>query len=123
MMLPGGAAAKLGNRYETWCAVAEMVRLLHGETDTLRIEVPGIDKAEFVVAAGTRREAHQTKRSHPAGKWSFAALRADGLLRYIGEHLADNNNRFVFTSASRAAAGRSLLIKEQTSSNGSCEPD
>ena len=102
MMLPGGAAAKLGNRYETWCAVAETVRLLHGETDTLRIEVPGIDKAEFVVAAGTRREAHQAKRSHPAGKWSFAALRADGLLRYVGEHLADNNNRFVFTSGSEA---------------------
>ena len=124
MMLPGGAAAKLGNRYETWCAVAEMVRLLHGETDTLRIEVPGIDKAEFVVAAGTRREAHQAKRSHPAGKWSFAALRADGLLRYVGEHLADNNNRFVFTSGSEArellelvqAAEAAASMEEFTSS-------
>ena len=124
MMLPGGAAAKLGNRYETWCAVAEMVRLLHGETDTLRIEVPGIDKAEFVVAAGTRREAHQAKRSHPAGRWSFAALRADGLLRYIGEHLADNNNRFVFTSGSEArellelvqAAEAAASMEEFTSS-------
>ena len=102
MVLPGGPAAKLGNRYETWCAVAESVRLLHGETNMLRIEVPGIDKAEFVVSTGPRHEAHQVKRSHAAGKWSFAALRADGLIRYIGEYLADNNNRFVFTSGCEA---------------------
>ena len=101
-MLPGGPAAKFGNRYETWCAVAELVRLLHGEADTLRIEVPGIDKAEFVVATGTRREAHQVKRSHPEGKWSFAALRADGLIRDIGKYVADDNSRFVFTSGSEA---------------------
>ena len=55
-MLPGGPAAKLGNRYETWCVVADFMRLLHGEADTLRIEVPGIDKAEFVVGKGTQRE-------------------------------------------------------------------
>ena len=101
-MLPGGPAAKLGNRYETWCAVAELVRLLHGETDTLRIEVPDTDKAEFVVSTGTRREAHQAKRSHHEGKWRFAALRDGGLISYIGEFLADDNNRFVFTSGSEA---------------------
>ena len=101
-MLPGGPAAKLGNRYEAWCAVAELVRLLDGKSDTLRIEVPGVDKAEFVVAAGTQREAHQVKRSHPEGKWRFAALCADGLIREIGEYLADDNSRFVFTSGSEA---------------------
>ena len=101
-MLPGGPAAKLGSRYETWCAVAELTRLLHGEADALRIEVPGIDKADFVVETSTRREAHQVKRSHPDGKWSFAALRAAGLISYIGGFLADDNNRFVFTSGSEA---------------------
>ena len=101
-MLPGGPAAKLGNRYETWCTVAELMRLLHGETDALRIEEPGIDKSDFVVSAGTYREAHQVKRSHPDGKWRLAALRADGLISYIGEFLADHNNRFVFTSGSEA---------------------
>ena len=101
-MLPGGPAAKLGSRYETWCVVAELMRLLYDDADALRIEVPGIDKAEFVVEKGTRCEAHQVKRSHPNGKWSFAALRTDGLIRYIGEYLADNQNRFVFTSGSEA---------------------
>ena len=123
-MLPGGPAAKLGNRYETWCAVTELLRLLHGETDTLRIEVPGIDKAEFVVGRRARREAHQVKRSHSDGKWSFAALRAAGLISYIGEFLADDNNQFVFTSGSEArellelvqAAKDAESIEEFTSS-------
>ena len=123
-MLPGGPAAKLGNRYETWCAVAELVRLLRGQTDTLRIEVPRIDKADFIVWTGTRREAHQVKRSHPDGKWSFAALRADGLIRDIGKFLADANSRFVFTSGSEArellelvqAAKDAESIEEFTSS-------
>ena len=84
-MLPGGPSEKFGNRYETWCTVAELMRLLHGNTDTLRIEVPGIDKAEFVVSTGTRRQAHQARRSHHEGKWRFAALRSDGLISYIGE--------------------------------------
>ena len=78
------------------------MRLLRGETDTLRVEVPGDDKADFVVSAGTRREAHQVKRSHPEGKWRFAALRADGLIRHIGEYLEDDDNHFVFTSGSEA---------------------
>ena len=123
-MLPGGPAAKLGHRYETWCAVSELTRLLHGETDTLRIEEPGIDKSDFVVSTGTRREAHQVKRSHHEGKWSFAALRAGGLISYIGEFLADDNNRFVFTSGSEArellelvqAAKDAESIEEFTSS-------
>ena len=101
-MLPGGPAAKLGNRYETWCTLAELVRLLNGQSDVLRIEVPGIDKAEFVVWTGTSREAHQAKRSHSAGTWSFAALRTDGLIRDIGKFLTEDNSRFVFTSGSEA---------------------
>ena len=101
-MLPGGPAAKRGNRYETWCAVAELMRLLHGETDSLRIEEPGHDKAEFVVSTGTRREAHQVKHSHYEGRWRFAVLRGAGLISYIGELVADDNNRFVFTSGSEA---------------------
>ena len=113
-MLPGGPAAKLGSRYETWCAVAELMRLLYDDADTLRIEVPGIDKAEFVVSIGPRHEAHQVKRSHAAGKWSFAALRADGLIRYIGKYLADNDNRFVFTSGCEA---RELLELIQAASD------
>ena len=76
--------------------------MLGGETEAIRIEDPGVDKAEFVVTTGPRRELHQVKRSHPNGKWSLAALRADGLLQAIGEQLAGNDDQFVFASGSDA---------------------
>ncbi len=102
MMLPGGAANKLGNRYEKWWTVSEFVRMLHGATDAIRIEDPNFEKAEFVVSVGARRELHQVKRSHPSGKWSLASLRAGGLLQAIGEQLTGNEDRFVFASTSDA---------------------
>ena len=102
MTLPGGPADKLGNRYEKWWTVAECVRLLHGDTDAIRIEDPGVEKAEFVVTAGPRREFHQAKRSHRNGKWTLPALDSDGLLQAIGDALAGNDDRFVFVSGSEA---------------------
>ena len=102
MTLPGGPADKLGNRYEKWWTLCEFVRLLHGDAEAIRIEDPGVDKAEFVVTTGARRELHQVKRSHPNGKWSLTMLRADGLLEAIGRELAGNDDRFVFASGSDA---------------------
>ena len=102
MTLPGGPANKLGNRYEKWWTVSECLRMLHGDTEAIRIEAPGVEKAEFVVTVGSRRELHQAKRSHPNGKWSLAALASDGLLQAIGNALAGNDDRFVFVSGSEA---------------------
>ena len=102
MTFPGGPADKLGNRYEKWWTVSQCVRLLHNDTGSIRIEDPGVKKAEFVVTVGSQRELHQAKRSHPNGKWSLAALASDGLLRAIGEALAGNDDRFVFVSGSDA---------------------
>ena len=102
MTLPGGPAEKLGNRYEKWWTLSELVRMLGGETEAIRIEDLGVDKTEFVVTTGARRELHQAKCSHPSGKWSLATLRAEGLLQAIGEHLAGNDDRFVFASGSDA---------------------
>ena len=48
MTLPGGPADKLGNRYEKWWTVSEGVRMLHGDAEAIRIEAPGVEKAEFV---------------------------------------------------------------------------
>ena len=103
MTLPGGAADKLGNRYEKWWTLSQLVRMLQGETEALRTEVPGAEKAEFVVKTGRRRELHQVKRSHPSGKWGLTALRNDGLLYAMGRQLRGNDDRFVFASASNAA--------------------
>ena len=102
MTLPGGPADKLGNRYEKWWMVSECIRLLCGDTEAIRIEDPGVEKAEFVVTVGSRREFHQVKRSHPNGKWSLTALASDGLLQAVGNALAGNDDRFVFVSGSDA---------------------
>ena len=102
MTLPGGPADKLGNRYEKWWTLSELVQMLGGETEAIRIEDLGVDKAEFVVTTGARRELHQAKCSHPSGKWSLATLRAEGLLQAIGKQLAGNDDRFVFASGSDA---------------------
>ncbi len=102
MTLPGGPADKLGNRYEKWWTLSEFVRMLRGDTDAIRIEDPGVEKAEFVVEVGSQRELHQAKRSNPNGKWSLAELQRDGLLGVIGEQLTDNHDRFVFASGSDA---------------------
>ena len=102
MTLPGGAAAKLGHRYEKWWTLSELVRMLRGETDSLRLEPPGVDGVEFIVKAGGGREYHQAKRSHPSGKWSVAKLASAGVLASIGKLLIGNSHRFVFVSGSDA---------------------
>ena len=103
MTLPGGAAAKLGLRYERWWTLSELVRMLRGDTDSLRIEPPGVDGVEFIVeASGGRQEYHQAKRSHPSGKWSMATLASAGVLATVGKLLIGNQNRFIFVSGSDA---------------------
>ena len=108
MTLPGGPADKLGNRYEQWWTLSELVRMLNGETEALRIEDPAVEKAEFVVMIGSRRELHQAKRSHPSGKWTIHELRNRGVLGAAGEELAGNDDRFVFVSGSDAPELRGL---------------
>ena len=101
MTLPGGPANKLGNRYETLWTVSECIRMLGGETDSIDIEELGVEKAEFVVRTGGRRELHQAKR-HKRGGWTLRALTNGGLLEAIGRTLAGNDDRFVFVSGSGA---------------------
>ena len=103
MMLPGGPAAKLGHMYEKWWTLSELVRMLRGETDSMRLEPPGVDGVEFVVRSGNQQEFHQAKRSHPSGKrWSQATLASSGVLGNIGKLLIGNRDRFVFVSGSDA---------------------
>jgi hypothetical protein len=104
MALSGGSAAKLGNRYELWWTVWQLVRMLDGKMDSIRIEDPGVTKAEFVISHGGRRELHQAKRSHSDGKWSLASLAASDmhLLQAIHAQLTGNDDRFVFVSSSDA---------------------
>ena len=117
MPLPGGPANKLGNRYESWWTIRQLVRIIDKEVDSIRIEDPNFDKAEFVVAVGDSRELHQAKRSRPEGKWNLSDLRS--ILEVMFEKLSANENtRFVFVSGSdapelRELAERAISAKDQ----------
>ena len=101
MPLPGGPSDKIGNRYELWWTVYQFVRIIDGEVESIRIEDPAINKAEFVITAGDCREFHQTKRSHPEAKWSLYSLQS--LLQTMFNQLsASTNTRFIFISGSEA---------------------
>ena len=99
-----GPADTTGLRYEHWWTLAECVRLLHGATETLRIDALGAGRAELIVTADTYREWHRVRPAHPNGEWSLAALDGsdDGLLQSAGDAAAANDDRWVFVSGSDA---------------------
>ena len=108
MTLPGGPAAKRGDRYEKLCAVAECLRMPRGDSEAIRIEDPKFEKVDIVVSLRSARELHRIKRHHPSGKWSLAELKRVGLVVVIGELLECGESRFVLRSGSDAPELRSL---------------
>ena len=118
MPLPGGPSDKLGNRYELWWTVSQLVRIMDGQAESIRIEDPTVDKAEFVITVGNQEELHQAKRSHPNGKWSLSSLGGDGLLQAIFDQLSKNSNiRFIFVSGSDAPELRELTERAVSAEN------
>ena len=120
MPLPGGPSSKLGNRYERWWTVYQLVRIINRQAENIRIEDLTVDKAEFVITAGDRQELHQTKRSHSSGKWTLSTLGNSQyqLLQAIFEQLYRTpNTRFVFVSGSDAPELRELTERARNAQN------
>ena len=118
MPLPGGPSDKLGNRYELWWTVSQLVRIMDGQAESIRIEEPTADKAEFVVTAGGHQELHQAKRSHPTGKWSLSSLGGEGLIQAMFEQLSRNPSaRFVFVSGSDTPELKELMERAGSAKN------
>lgn len=118
MPLPGGPADKLGNRYETWWTINQLIRVIKGEAESIRIEDPSLPAAEFVLSIENCHEFHQAKRSHPSGKWSLSALENENLLQAIFRYLSqDSNARFVFVSGSDVPELRELIERANRAKN------
>lgn len=120
MPLPGGPANKFGNHYEQCWTIRQMLSLIDGQVTSIRIEDPTADKAEFVITAGSHQEIHQTKRSHPSGKWSLSALGSNQyqLLQAIFRQLSETSNtRFIFVSSSDAPELRELTERARNALN------
>jgi hypothetical protein len=111
MPLPGGAADKLGNRFEMEWTLVCMTDVLAERATSIRLEPPGEagEGAEFWLQRGTVREYHQAKRQHGAGgRWTASALHQKGVLEAALGHLRAGQARFVFVSAHDAVHLREL---------------
>ena len=118
MPRPGGPADKFGNRYENWWTINQLIRIIKGEADGLRIEDPSFPESEFVLSVDNRHEFHQTKRSHPSGKWSLFSLKKENLLQAIFGYLSqDSDARFVVVSGSDVPELRELIARATQAKN------
>ncbi|WP_309386734.1 hypothetical protein [Cerasicoccus frondis] len=100
--LPGGPADKAGNSYEDLWGVHAIVEILWGNAQSMRVEPPGIDKAEFYVQYAGYKEFWQAKRQKlNATDWSLSALKSSGILDFFKAE-ASKGNRCVFASSTSA---------------------
>ena len=100
MPTAGGIASKYGERYEARWTLLQLFRVLRGEADWIRVEVPGVDAAEFALGCGETVEFHQVKRQRAEGRWTIPAL-ADVLIGFSA-HLQDPVVRCTFVSTEPA---------------------
>lgn len=115
MALSGGHADKLGNRYEKWWTLYQLLRILEDNARSIRIEDPNPDKTEFVIQTTKREELHQAKRSKTEGSWTIADLGKNGqrLLKTIYSELVGNNKIFVFVSGTDAPQFREIIERSK----------
>ena len=106
--LPGGAADKAGLVHEALWGVYAMLKVLCGEADSICIEEPGVDGAEFHLQLGKTREQWQAKRQVLSQEnWSLQLLKSKGVLTFFLDQ-ARQGNSCVFASISEAPELRVL---------------
>lgn len=78
----GGAADKAGFYHESMWGIRCMLEVINGDADSMRIETPGEDGAEFYLQRGKIKEHWQTKRQVTGqGTWSLNKLK--GVLEFF----------------------------------------
>ena len=106
--LPGGAADKAGLIHEALWGVACMLEVLQGRAESICIEEPRVDGAEFYLQRGDVREYWQAKR-HVINQenWTLTRLKSAGVLDFFLERVRARG-RCVFASISDAPELRLL---------------
>ncbi|HVC76344.1 MAG TPA: hypothetical protein VND96_07500 [Candidatus Micrarchaeaceae archaeon] len=100
MPTAGGIASKYGERYEGRWTLLQLFRVLRGEADWIRVEVPGVDAAEFALGCGETEEFHQVKRQRAEGRWTISALAE--VLTGFSTHLRNPAVRCTFVTTEPA---------------------
>lgn len=117
MSRPGGTAGKLGDVYEGFWTVRQLLNVLTSKLRSITVEVVDLEESlgvEFrtVTADGTRAY-HSAKRQRAKGEWTLARLLARengrGVLEDLLVHLdREQTARAVFVSGSSATDLRGL---------------
>jgi hypothetical protein len=106
--LPGSAADKAGLVHEALWGVYAMLKVLCGDADSICIEEPGMDGAEFHLQFGKTREQREAKRQVLSQEnWSLQLLKSKGVLTFFLEQTRQGNS-CVFASISEAPELRIL---------------
>src|ERR1035437_10157158 len=106
--LPGGPADKAGVIHESLWGVHAMLMVLHGQADSIRIEEPRKDGAEFYLQRGSVREYWQCKRHLLSqSNWSLQKLKTEGVLDFFLE-CTRLGQKVVFASITDAPELRAL---------------
>ncbi|MBN1174671.1 MAG: hypothetical protein JXA67_21085 [Micromonosporaceae bacterium] len=102
--LPGGAADKIGNRYEAWWTLLRLADVLRGDASCLRLEPLGAGGSgiEFWIDETDGRWCEQAKDASSRGSWTLHRLTTEGFLAAIVDHLADGHRvRFVASTPAK----------------------
>lgn len=91
--LPGGAADKLGNQFESWWTLNRVSALLRSEASRMRIEPPGDEGEgiEFWIEEGGVRWCEQVKHVPSTRNWTLGALKERKVLSRVLRHLEDGH--------------------------------
>lgn len=99
--LPGGAADKLGNQFETWWTINRISALLRGEASRMRLEPPGDEGEgiEFWIEEDGVRWCEQVKHVPSTRKWTIGILKGRKVLSRVLKHLEHGHKvRLVFST-------------------------
>ncbi|MBI5035278.1 MAG: hypothetical protein HZB51_32525 [Chloroflexi bacterium] len=120
MSLPGGAADKIGNRYEMRWTLLCIIEIMNERADSIRLEPPGTEGegVEFCLRKGAIREYHQVKRQNSAsGRWTLTDLAGEGVLKTFLDKLNDPGAWCVFVSADSAFELKDLSQRSRDASS------
>ncbi|MAS95107.1 MAG: hypothetical protein CMO55_18075 [Verrucomicrobiales bacterium] len=105
---PGGAADKAGMIHEALWGAYALLQVVDGHADSIRIETPGDDGAEFQLVYHDRVEHWQAKRQVTGQEtWTFQKLESEGVLQFFFEKFRVGD-KSVFASISDAPTLRIL---------------
>ena len=117
MPLPGGAADKIGNRFEGYWTVDRILDILTEKLDSIRLEPVGTEGKgiEFFVKNGDIKEYHQVKRQRTEGQWSITDL--TNVLNNFLEKLKDDKVTCIFVSTISSAELEDLTDRSRDASS------